>query len=932
MTFGMAPSRLLHAFVLAACALVLGSRTASALGEGTIVNGKLNLLVYFAYDELEPDSWEPVFTEYSRLLANATEGQLQLGTVSFTKCAQQKGQADVWILDDFSGARAHLGGVGVPGLHMTISQTHKSVSGGSIGQFGLVHETGHYVWGVYDEYKGYVGNTATTDPLHYCATPNGSGGCFMDGGTTVFPNNLRTEFCTQSSLGFADTAHFRGANNSSGQAIRNAQEYFLARSCWERIEQSGVGGLVHPSAPPSTLEPSHQDVVFDFSRLNGPLGLALVIDKSGSMSSEGKLELAIRSAQTAVGLLRDGEYLTVVAFDDAPTTVVAPTVINATTKAAAIAALGSIVAEGGTEIGAAVLRTVTLLTNVPGCKEFLVVLTDGVSDGLAADDPAVLAALADGNHSAFGVALGSFSDDAGLIAVSNLSGGQFYKPNETTDLPLTFAQIFAQASGGLSLEEAGGVLAPAASVSEREFDVAAAAVNLNVSLGYAPGSELALELVQPDGSRIDFELPPLGVEAFASSVQKRLVVPQPAPGTWKALVTESSGTDATFDFLAWVDTLDFALTTRAASDAPVYPAETRLAVHVVAGVPVGGADVEATVQRPDGTRSDLRFFDDGLFAHGDEKEDDGVYTTRFASYTTNGSYVFEVRVANTRGHAAGNQECGVFGRPGPSARAAAAGLAEEGQTSPPIAPFTGCTTHTVVLTGQTGTPTVGTATLAPHSALEAATELDVAEAAPTPLLGFALQAGPGEALAWERFLVHIDAPGAGAGLGSLALLRDSDADGLPDSPRPLARGQVVAGRLLFENPGTTLDLVPAGSTAHYLVTAGEALVTGRSRLDGQSGGAGGLLGKAPDRPHRSLPGALVVGLLLLSCAVLRRRTRRLALTTGLLLAVACSTGSTASEASTRLRISPTSLELHGATTGQPTPTTGTDLVFHFRLR
>jgi len=905
-------------------------------GTGTIEDGRLDLLVYFAYDETDPASWEPVFAEYSRLLANATEGQLQLGTVAFTTCEFQKSLADVWVLDDFSGARSHLNGLGVAGRHMTISQTHKSTGGFALGQFGLVHETGHYVWGVYDEYLGFVGGTQTFDPLHYCSSEFGTVACFMDGGTTIPPNNQRTEFCTQASLGFPGSLHFEGATNGDGQAVRTFQEYYLGVSCWERIEASGRGSLVAPVAPPSVLDPPVDPPTFDYDRLAGTLGLALVLDKSGSMSSEGKLDLMKESAAVAIGLMRTGELLTVVAFDDAPQVLLSATAVNDGVKAAAIAAVNALEAGGGTAIGSAIQRAVTQLGAVSGCKEFLVVLTDGVSEAPLPDDPAVLAALAGGDHQAFGVALGSFADEAPLIAMSSATGGQFYASPEVDELPATFARIFSQASGATDLEQASREGLGGSSTAERAFEVGALATSLRVHLAHPPGASLGLELVTPASDVIAFTSPPPGAETFESDVQKTITLPGPEQGAWVARIHEPLGQPTRYDFLAFVDTLDLSVTTRTEAELVAWPEPMRLAVHVVAGVAVGGADVTATVRRPLGPDVQIRFHDDGLAVHGDEKPDDGVYGALFARYTTAGPYAFEVLVDNVDGVAASNQECGAYGAPGGG---------EEGQTGGPIPSFRVCTSRTVVLSGLAAPPAPGAARLAPHEGLAPPAALEVAAAAPTPIAGFALEVDAAEPLLLEELRLDVVRPGLEPELlDGAALHLDADGDGRVDRPSvPLGFGVLAAdgASLAFEPAPDALAFLPAGRTARFLVTVGEALApSGAGAGGGGDGGAGGTLGRAGGRPAVPPPGArgpLVAWAALLAALalVLGRARRRLALATALVLAAAapaCTVGTGAAARQVGLRLAPDGVRARGAASDVPVLLDGSALEFRVELR
>ena len=76
-------------------------------GKCKIENGKVSLNVLFLYNETDLVGWQPVFTEASKLLFNATEGNLQIGEVNFfAACQPAKDDADIWIATGTGGASA----------------------------------------------------------------------------------------------------------------------------------------------------------------------------------------------------------------------------------------------------------------------------------------------------------------------------------------------------------------------------------------------------------------------------------------------------------------------------------------------------------------------------------------------------------------------------------------------------------------------------------------------------------------------------------------------------------------------------------------------------------------------------------------------------------------------------------------------------------
>ncbi|MBN1669046.1 MAG: hypothetical protein JW862_18275, partial [Anaerolineales bacterium] len=166
-------------------------------GEGVYEAGdpdKLTLNVLFQFDSsanFNPNpEWEAVFNKASQLLYNSTDGQLQIGTINFyNNCEQVTPQMDVLIQSGAGGASAHVEGMGVTGLHIFVYQdTHSQDVPAARGHFGVVHELGHYLFGMYDSYIDRNNNPTS------CINATSTVATIMDGGTTVQPKNARTEW------------------------------------------------------------------------------------------------------------------------------------------------------------------------------------------------------------------------------------------------------------------------------------------------------------------------------------------------------------------------------------------------------------------------------------------------------------------------------------------------------------------------------------------------------------------------------------------------------------------------------------------------------------------------------------------------------------------------------------------------------------------
>jgi hypothetical protein len=159
---------------------------------------------------------------------------------------------------------------------------------GGKGTVSIVHELGHYVFGLYDEYLGYyydadkddwftAGKKEDDPPFPDDAKCEG----LMNVG--YFVNNDQTEWCTPGS-------HNPGWNDEDNDIqYENEQEYENHESCWETIvdfchDKYGVDFILPEGELGTDLPPGHEDVIWNL--MSGPLQLVIAIDKSGSMVLE----------------------------------------------------------------------------------------------------------------------------------------------------------------------------------------------------------------------------------------------------------------------------------------------------------------------------------------------------------------------------------------------------------------------------------------------------------------------------------------------------------------------------------------------------------------------------------------------------------------------------------------------------------------------
>ncbi len=192
----------------------------------------------------------------------------------------------------------------------------------------------------------------------------------------------------------------------------------------------GLGG--YAKSPLDDVLPLRSD--FEKEKEKPSLAISLVIDRSGSMEGD-KLELTKDAAKGVVALLSPRDFISVLAFDDAPREVVAlqqvtsPSVISET--------IGSIVASGSTNIYAALNQAADDLSRVNAKFKHIILLTDGKSAPGDYDKTIRKAVDADISVSAVGIG------DCDRFLLEKLAAdgaGRFYHCDDPQAVPQIFAR------------------------------------------------------------------------------------------------------------------------------------------------------------------------------------------------------------------------------------------------------------------------------------------------------------------------------------------------------------------------------------------------------------------------------------------------------------------------------------------------------------
>src|SRR5512138_1481838 len=140
----------------------------------------------------------------------------------------------------------------------------------------------------------------------------------------------------------------------------------------------GVGGYFH--TPLEAALPVEMQIKDEMRRPS--LGIVFIIDHSGSMSDASggvqKIELAKEAAARSIEMLFPTDRVGVIAFDDAASWVVPMTQLEDPSQV--IGAIGTIRADGGTDILAGLQAMANVLPNDPAKVKHVILLTDGGAD------------------------------------------------------------------------------------------------------------------------------------------------------------------------------------------------------------------------------------------------------------------------------------------------------------------------------------------------------------------------------------------------------------------------------------------------------------------------------------------------------------------------------------------------------------------------
>lgn len=150
------------------------------------------------------------------------------------------------------------------------------------------------------------------------------------------------------------------------------------------------GRLGHPVLPADSDSETFLfvDVSADAGRTAArvPLNLAIVVDKSGSMKGK-RMANAISATRRAIERLRDGDIVSLVAYDTSAQVLVSPTMIDATSRQRILERLTFPRANNDTCISCGIDAGMRMLGQRPGMVSRILLLSDGLATAGVRDLP-----------------------------------------------------------------------------------------------------------------------------------------------------------------------------------------------------------------------------------------------------------------------------------------------------------------------------------------------------------------------------------------------------------------------------------------------------------------------------------------------------------------------------------------------------------------
>jgi Mg-chelatase subunit ChlD len=432
------------------------------------------------------------------------------------------------------------------------------------------------------------------------------------------------------------------------------------RSCWEQVEWSWPDTFLAPAGAPDAGAGGGVVNATKFVETDDTVRVVLVLDESGSMSSEtpSRMERLKVAARNFVSLAEDGAELGIVSYasnaDVASGRAEVAIGVLGANRAAWNNAINSLGPSTRTNIGAGLQKARDMITTAGGvtANTYIVLMTDGLNNepspqaNADADLNAKIAMLLADGIPVYVTCTGS---DLGLASqcseIGTGTGGHYVDSASAAQLPLAFADFHERITGHQAVITVTGELGALTHVADTITTAFIEAGSQSASFilqWTSAAADMNMVVRDPAGNAYDTRQMTQG---------RFLRVADPMPGEWQ-IVVQPRKASSPFVARAYAYNPSNHLSVGfrypgviPGGDIYVYAYPKNMGLSVTSDKPV-----LATVVRPDGTTDRLELYDRGRDAtgHGDDVPGDGIFTGVYRATGLVGAYQFLVE-ADTAG-------------------------------------------------------------------------------------------------------------------------------------------------------------------------------------------------------------------------------------------------------------------------------------------
>jgi calcium-activated chloride channel regulator 3/4 len=651
-------------------------------------------------------NYENVIRYWADAVCEQSNGVHKLTTVRIYPNGRYQDSADVvWSMYGSESPKADVAGFGTPGRKITFESVWQGggINSGNLNYleeeqelagYTLGHEWGHYVYGLYDEYRSLKpsndpdnGNDEyphSDDVGYQYSIMNNQGRAIVDDQRDFrwlnhsTANGWGASSTAQNRVYGADawTVLTRSTTDDPVPAQANARPVRIhftsldkdgvkptANDGWIRVDL-GANGVCRSNSilPDRDLGPPYSRP--DIRWMADALNMEVLVDRSDSMTGKpfedaksaaaGLIDEAVEAKSVDLGVLafdwRILELIDMEALSSANRNTIVSTVLNLP--------IGS-----GTALYDAVQKGLDIVVGHQHSSgdnnvgKVVLLLSDGVNTySGSSSEESVTKNYIDKDVPLFTFGYGSFAPNGILQKWALESGGKFFNaPAGGTALHTAFLQGHAAVTGLVSPTSSTIVVAPRA-IGSQTFLVDASLERLSISVSYTGSlGDIAPALYGPTGVVFGgIEFAPTQVGSFVNYVVylDGAAVRTGGNGVWslKAANNTEAAIDVSVNVIATPGsegTYSVNVSTFGGG-AIVYPNPAIVTAAVSRGYRITGVNLDSTLTTPSGSATPISLNDMGQ--SGDALPGDGVYSA-LVDYNENGVYKVEVHASNGAGNA-----------------------------------------------------------------------------------------------------------------------------------------------------------------------------------------------------------------------------------------------------------------------------------------